>query len=342
MTLLEFFFIISGVIILIIAFDIARKQRFNALHFLVFIWVWWGLLTFTFFPWILNTIASVFWVARWADVLVYAAVIFLLYFVLLLLTKHVENKDSITSLVREQSLNNLSKKELKTKSILLIRAFNEAEVIGEVIDKVLLSNYKNILIVNDGSSDHTKNILDSYWDKIISIHHLMNRWAWAALETGFEYIRRYIDCEYIITFDADGQHDISDVDKLVDMLDNKSDLWAVFWSRFLEWANTNISKTRKITLFLWRLFTVIISQVNLTDPHNWLRAFRLNTIKKIKLSIDNMAYASELIDELNKNNIKIGEVPVNIKYTKYSISKWQKSSNAINIALRIIWSKFFR
>ncbi len=101
MTLLEFFFIISWIIIFVIWLDIAKKQRFNALHFLVFLWVWAWLLTFTFFPDILQSIWNVFWVARWADVLVYAAIIFLLYFVLLLLRKVEKNKEDLTKLVRE-------------------------------------------------------------------------------------------------------------------------------------------------------------------------------------------------------------------------------------------------
>jgi hypothetical protein len=66
---------------------------------------------------------------------------------------------------------------------------------------------------------------------------------------------------------------------------------------------------------------MFISNVYLTDTHNGYRVFTLDSIKKIKLTIDNMAYASELIDEIQKNNIKLKEVPVNIKYTKYSMSK---------------------
>jgi len=55
-----------------------------------------------------------------------------------------------------------------------------------------------------------------------------------------------------------------------------------------------------------------------------------------------MAYASELVDKLEQNKIKFIEVPVNIRYTDYSLSKGQKSSNAIFIALKMIWTKFFK
>lgn len=104
MSLLQVFFVISWVIITILSYDIAKKQRFNALHFLVFLWVWGGLLVFTFFPNILDHIWNLFWIQRWADVLVYSSIIFLIYFVLLLLRKIERNHEDITKLVQEISI----------------------------------------------------------------------------------------------------------------------------------------------------------------------------------------------------------------------------------------------
>lgn len=342
MSLLEFFFIISWIIILILAFDIAKKQKFNALHFLVFIGIWWGLLLVSFFPEILKSIWNIFWVARGADVLVYTSIIFLLYFVLLLLTKHVENRETITSMIREWAIFHSAKKIIEWKEVFLIRAFNEATVIEEVIKDILNKWYKNILVVNDGSKDDTKKILEKFGDKVFVLNHIVNRWAWAALETGFEYIRQYWKVDYIITFDADWQHDINDLHHFYKAFEKHPKLWAVLGSRFIKKTESNVPLIRKITLFLWRVFTLIVSNVYLTDAHNGYRVFTLKSVKKIKLTIDTMAYASELIDEIKKKNIKLKEVPVNIRYTEYSMSKWQSSWNAISIALRIIWSKFFR
>lgn len=342
MNLLQFFFIISGIIIFIIWLDIAKKQRFNALHFLVFLWVWAWLLVFTFFPNILQSIWNIFGVARWADVLVYASIIFLLYFVLLLLTKHVEDKEDITKIVREFAIEKSEKKIIEWEEVLLIRAYNEGEVIEWVIEEVLKKWYKNILLINDGSDDNTKNILEKFWKKIILLNHFANRWAWAALETGFEYLRRYGKVKYIITFDADWQHRLKDVSKMLEKIKENKNVDVIFGSRFIWKKDSNIPFFRKITLFLGRIFTFFVSSVFLTDAHNWLRIFKYKVIKKINLEIDSMAYASEFIDKLNKNNFKIEEIPVKIKYTDYSLKKWQKSWNAINIALRILWSKFFR
>lgn len=106
MSLLQIFFIISGVIIMLISFDIARRERFNALHFLVFLGVGTGLLVFTFFPWVLDFIGHLFGLTRGADVLVYSSIIFLFYFVLLLLRKVEANRQELTNLIREIALQN--------------------------------------------------------------------------------------------------------------------------------------------------------------------------------------------------------------------------------------------
>ncbi len=103
MSLLEVFFVISGVVIFILAFDISRRQKFNALHFLVFLAVGAGLLIFAFIPSVLDLIGDIFGLPRGADVLVYTSIIFLLYFTLLLLAKNEKNREDITRLIREIS-----------------------------------------------------------------------------------------------------------------------------------------------------------------------------------------------------------------------------------------------
>lgn len=104
MNLLQAFFIVSGFIIFIIAFDIAKRQKFNALHFLVFICIGIGLFVFTIFPNILNKMGQIFGLQRGADMLVYVSIVFLFYFVLLLLNKSEKNREDVTRLVREISV----------------------------------------------------------------------------------------------------------------------------------------------------------------------------------------------------------------------------------------------
>jgi len=342
MNLLQIFLTLSGVIILILAIDIAKKQKFNALHFLVFLWMWGWLLIFTFFPNALNTFGQFFGLQRWADLLVYSSIIFLIYFVLLLLSKHVENKDSITELIRELAMENSPKKEIKWKEVFVIPCYNEWPVIEKTIKNILKAWYENILVINDWSSDNSRQILEKFWDKIILLNHLKNRGQGASLETWFEYLRRYWKIDYIITFDADGQHSLNDLEKFYKILDKNKKIDIVFGSRFAWNTNSNIPFSRRIILKLAILFTFFLSQIHLTDTHNWYRVFRRKILDKIKITIDWMGHASEIIDIVASKKIKYREVPVNIKYTDYSLAKWQSNSNAIKIALRFIWNKFFR
>jgi small membrane protein len=109
MNLLQIFFIISGLIIFLVALDIAKRERFNALHFLVFLGVGSGLLVFTVFPNSLNLLGQLFGLQRGADLLVYASIIFLFYFVLLLLRKVENTREEVTRLIREIALSNAKK-----------------------------------------------------------------------------------------------------------------------------------------------------------------------------------------------------------------------------------------
>lgn len=343
MKFLDFFFIVSGVLLLFLSFDIARKQRFNILHFfgLLSIWVW--LLVFTFFPQVLEAIGRFFGIPRWADALVYVSIISIFYLLLILLTKHFETKESITKLVRELAISASDKSKICDEVVILIRAYNESETIAKVLDRVIAAWYHSILLVDDGSSDNSKQIYKKYQDKVYTIHHKVNRWAGAALETGFEYLRRYGDCKYVVCFDADWQHDITDLPRFFVAFNQNPSLEFVIGSRFLKtWNAINMPFFRKIILLWGKIFTRIMSHIKLSDAHNGYRVFRYNVLDNISLSIDGMGYASELIEQIARQKIPYTEVPVTIHYTDYSISKWQKSSNAINIALRFIWTKFFR
>jgi len=341
MTLLQVFLIVSVFLLLVLWIDIAKKQKFNFLHIFLFIWIAIFLIIFSLFPDVLNTFWTIFWVQRGADVLVYVSIIFLIYFVLFLFNKIEDTNQVLNETIRQLSIEESPKKKIKDELLILIRAYNEWKVLKSTIDEVINAWYKNILLVDDWSKDNTYDILKHY-DNIIYVKHIKNLWAWAALETWFEYIRRFVDVKYVVNFDADWQHDIKDLPKFINAFEKDPNLEVVLGSRFIEKTESNIPFSRKIILYLWRIFTFFISWIYLTDTHNGYRVFTLNTIKKIKLTINWMAYASELIDKLKQNKIRITEVPVNIKYTEYSLSKWQKSSNAIFIALKMIRSKFLK
>jgi len=228
--------------------------------------------------------------------------------------------------------------------IFLIRSYNEWEHLLETIETIKKAWYDKILIVDDGSKDKTKEKLENRND-IYYIRHLINLWAGAALQTGFEFIKRYkkqLKVNYVVTFDADGQHQVEDLEIFKKTFEENPELDVALWSRFIKDTAFNIPWHRKIILLLAKIFTLFVSSIIVSDPHNGFKIFKVSAIEKINLTLNNFEYASELIDQIAQNKLKYKEVPVNIIYTEYSLSKWQKSLNAINIAIKMIWSKFFK
>ncbi len=312
------------------------------MHFLVFLCIGGGLLLFTLSPGFLDFVWSIFGLQRGADALVYGSIIFLLYFVLLLLSKVEGNKNDMTHILRQLAVSSCHTK-IDTDILILVRAYNEWPVIAQTLRDIYAAGYQDILVIDDGSTDNTVEQVEALgYTSIILLSHLQNRWAWAALETAFAYIRKQVKCKYVVTFDADGQHDVQDLKWLPDYLKKHPKVDVFLGSRFLKKRTVWIPFTRKIILKCWILFTALMSKIVLSDAHNGFRVFTSETIDKISLTIDGMWYASELIDIIWKLKISYKEIPVKIKYTQYSLEKGQKNGNAWNVVTSFIWNKFFK
>ncbi len=142
------------------------------------------------------------------------------------------------------------------------------------------------------------------------------------METGFEYIRRYAEVDFIITFDADGQHQMEDVEKFFKAFEKYPRLQVVLGSRFLRESDIqNIPTSRRLTLRLGKIFTKLMSGITLSDAHNGYRVFRSSALEKIHLTADTMAYASELVEQIAVHKMHYAEVPVHILYSEYSMKK---------------------
>lgn len=219
----------------------------------------------------------------------------------------------------------------------LIAAYNEASVINDVIKDVLLNVTDNVLVVNDGSSDNTAEIAKAAGAQVIS--HCDNLGQGAALQTGFSYLKG-IDFDYVVTFDADGQHMYEDIFVMMEAL-QKEQADIALGSRFLGRVE-NISKKKLLTLKAAIAFTNATSGVTLTDSHNGLRLLTARAVNEISITQRGMAHASEIIDEIYNKNLKWCEVPVTIKYTEYSVSKGQRISNSISIVLDLLINRLYK
>lgn len=116
---------------------------------------------------------------------------------------------------------------------------------------------------------------------------------------------------------------------------------AIFGSRFITKTRTNVPWYRRVVLYGGRIFTSLVSGVSLTDAHNGYRVISTHLLPKIRITMDGMEYASELIDELMLLGVSIHEVPVNIHYDEYTLGKGQRFGGAWRVASRMIYKKFF-
>lgn len=218
----------------------------------------------------------------------------------------------------------------------IVRAYNEAPVIREVVAP-LCERFDHIVIVDDGSTDGTAASLQGL--KITLISHCVNLGGGAALQTGITYALNK-GADWMLTFDADGQHRIDDAVALLKLLQS-GDYDVVFGSRFLG-RTINMPVTRALLLLAARWFSNFTSGIRLTDTHNGLRGFNRKAASLLNLQQNDMAYASEILHQLKLGNVTICEIPVTIEYTEYSRRKGQASSNAIKIVIDLIMERLIR
>lgn len=219
---------------------------------------------------------------------------------------------------------------------IVVPAYNEAAAIHDVV-RGLRSEFRDVVVVDDGSRDSTA--FEARRAGAAVLRHVVNRGQGAALQTGIEYAVRE-GADVVVTFDADGQHRVEDVDRLIAELD-ANDADVAIGSRFLD-LRSNLPFFRRLTLRAAALFMRLTSGVALTDAHNGLRAIRRRAAQRIRLTIDGMAHASEFIDEIDRLKLRVVEVPVVIRYSEYSLGKGQSSIAAFRIAFDYLMKRIFR
>lgn len=202
---------------------------------------------------------------------------------------------------------------------LVVPAYNEGPVIAEVITNTR-KTFPNVVVVDDCCSD------DSGAQALAAgahvLRHPINLGQGAALQTGIDFAVSQ-GAKFIATFDADGQHRVGDLRGMVARLAEDEKLDIVIGSRFLGDA-TSVPAGRRLLLKAARLFTRIVSGINLTDAHNGLRVFRARTAGKIKIRQNRMAHASEIVHQLKALDLVYEEFPVTIDYTEHSMQKGQR------------------
>lgn len=214
---------------------------------------------------------------------------------------------------------------------LVIPLFNEAPVIEEVIAGAL-DTFPHIVCVDDASTDGSGTRAREAGAVVVT--HPFNLGQGAALQTGISYVLAATDAQYVVTFDADGQHRVEDA---VDMVQRArdEDVAIVFGSRFLD-KRTRPGLLRRIILKGAVWITNQQTGLRLSDAHNGLRVIRRDAAEAITLQQNRMAHATEIVLQLSRTKLPWVEHPVHIVYTDYSRSKGQSLMNSINILIDTI------
>lgn len=210
---------------------------------------------------------------------------------------------------------------------IVVPNFNEGAVIGEVIAE-LRSVFDNVVCVDDGSSDGSGEIARQAGAHLV--RHPINLGQGAAIQTGIEYARAQPGAAVFATFDADGQHRVKDVLKMVDRL-RRNDVDVVIGTRFGQAVASQPPLLKRIVLQTAARLSRRGRRLGLTDTNNGLRVFNKSVADGMNITMSGMSHATEIVMLIAENRWRVAEEPVEVLYTDYSKSKGQPLLNGVNI-----------
>jgi glycosyltransferase involved in cell wall biosynthesis len=219
----------------------------------------------------------------------------------------------------------------------VVPAYNEAERLPATLSR-LQPRFPRVVVVDDGSADATAQSAMNC-PGIWVLRHAINLGQGAALQTGIDFALAR-GARFIATFDADGQHDVEDIPSLLEPLrQGRADV--ALGSRFLG-STIGMPWSRRLLLKAAVLFTRLFSRVRVTDAHNGLRAFSRRGAEQIRISLNGMAHASEIIDQIRRRRLRYCEVPVTIRYSEAVLNKGQSGWNSFRIVANLTLARIFR
>lgn len=190
-----------------------------------------------------------------------------------------------------------------------IPAFNEEKNIAGLIIK-LKKIADRIIVCNDGSTDLTSKIAEGLG--VTVINHAKNLGYGAAIRSLF-LKSKDLDGDILVTFDADGQHRIEDINKVIKPIVNEeSDL--VIGSRFLDKSEKEVPQYRKVGIKIITKVTNATIKKQLTDSQSGFRAYSKKVLNELNPSELGMGISTEILIKASAKNFRISEVPIKITY----------------------------
>ena len=201
------------------------------------------------------------------------------------------------------------------KVIIGIPAFNEEKNIGSIITN-LKKKYDNVLVCDDGSSDSTAIVASDMGANVVK--HSKNLGYGSAIKTIFNEAKK-TDCDILVTFDADGQHQISEIDDILQpIIQNTADI--VIGSRFLG-KTKNLPKYRKFGIKTITGLTNIMTGSSISDSQSGFRSYSQKVLQGISPIESGMGISTEILIKATKKKLRITEIPITISYENNTHSK---------------------
>ena len=203
---------------------------------------------------------------------------------------------------------------------IIIPVYNEERTIESILDIVNSTDFyglnKNIIIVDDCSTDSTRDILKKYENKFTVIYKDKNGGKGSAVSIGFQNAKSDI----VVIQDADLEYDPRDYSKLIEQI-VKYDSDVVYGSRFLN----NPLKNFMLMSFLANKFLTVLTNIlygtKLTDMETCYKAMKREFVQNIKIKSKKFDMEPEITAKLVKNGAKIKELPINYNARSYSAGK---------------------
>jgi len=222
------------------------------------------------------------------------------------------------------------------KIVVVVPAYNEEKTVGKVISDLMSIGFE-IVVVDDGSTDDTYNIVNSIFKekkKGTLCKHLLNRGLGGALRTGIE-AALIEDPDVIITFDADGQHDPQDILNISKPIINDEADVVVGKRNFEE-----MPYSKKFGNLIMNTITFVFYGIKVNDSQSGLRAFNREAAETIIINARDYGVSSEIIGEVKRHDLRLKEVPIKTIYTDYSMTKGTNTSEGLKILVKLIINIF--
>jgi len=202
--------------------------------------------------------------------------------------------------------------------VALVPTFNEEEHIEEVI--LHLKKYPNmdIVVIDDGSTDATPEIVRRLG--VVLLRFETNKGKGMALKAGFDYfLKKHVGAKYVILIDADMQYHPKDIIKLLKPLEGeKADLVTGYRiPKEMPYAN-------RMGNFIWRNVFNLFFGTRFKDTNCGYMALAKDVIPKIKNVHGGYIIENSILADCVRNKLKVYQVPVNVRYGKRKIKKFAR------------------